>query len=123
MPVKLRLVRIGTKKKPFFRIVAADSRSPRNGRFIEIVGQYHPISKPPLFQVTEERLYYWLQKGAQPTDTVGSLFKQTGLWNKWQKVKKGEAAETVVKTEVRQTSHKKSKKKPAQAEPSAEVQT
>ena len=122
MAVKLRLLRMGAKKRPFFRLVAADSRSPRNGRFIEVIGQYHPISKPPRLEVKEDRLFFWLKTGSQPSETVRSLFKQTGLWSKWLKFRKGEPAEIEVRQEILQTSRKKSKKKPAQPEPAAQAQ-
>ena len=74
MAVKLRLKRMGSKQKPFYRIVAADSRSPRDGRFIETVGTYNPIKSENNLTINEERALYWLNNGAQPTDTVKSLF-------------------------------------------------
>ncbi|OGC87782.1 MAG: 30S ribosomal protein S16 [candidate division Zixibacteria bacterium RBG_16_48_11] len=122
MSVKLRLHRMGSKKRPYYRIVATDSRNRRDGRFIEIVGQYHPISKPPVFDVNQERIFYWLKTGSQPSQTVSSLLKQTGVWNKWLKLKKGEAvSELEVKKEVRQTSRKKSKKRQAKPEQTTEA--
>ena len=124
MAVKLRLLRIGAKKRPYFRLVAADSRRARDGKFIEVLGQYHPISKPPLFEVNEERLYYWLKNGSEPSDTVVSLFKQTGLWSKWLKVRKGEAPpEMQIRKEVLLTSRKKAKKKQAKPEQATQTQT
>ena len=124
MAVKLRLLRIGAKKRPYFRLVAADSRRARDGKFIEVLGQYHPISKPPLFEVNEERLYYWLKNGSEPSDTVVSLFKQTGLWSKWLKVRKGETPpEMQIRKEVLQTSRKKAKKKQAKPEQATQTQT
>jgi len=77
--VKLRLKRIGTKKKPFYRIVVADSRSPRDGRFIENVGTYDPRQNPSAVTLKEERIRYWLNNGVQPTDTVRSLLKKHGI--------------------------------------------
>ncbi len=122
MAVKLRFLRMGAKKRPFFRLVASDSRSPRDGRFIEVIGQYHPISKPPRLEVQEERLYYWLKNGSQPTQTVQALLQQTGMWARWLKVRKGETpSETEVRKEIHQTSRKKAKKKEAQAEQAAEA--
>ena len=74
--VKIRLRRVGAKKQPSYRVVAADSRAPRDGRFIEILGHYNPRTDPPVFEVKEERVRYWLSVGAQPTDTVKRLLKQ-----------------------------------------------
>lgn len=82
MATKIRLKRIGTKKKPFYRLVVADARSPRNGRFIEEIGIYDPVQGVDKAQIDEEKALGWLQKGAQPTDTVKSLFKKTGIWDK-----------------------------------------
>ena len=123
MAVKLRLLRMGSKKRPYFRLVAADSRRARNGKFLEVLGQYHPISKPPLFEVNQERLYHWLKNGSEPSDTVASLFKQTGLWSKWLKLRKGEAPpEMEIRKEVLQTSRKKAKKKQTKPEPATPAQ-
>ena len=80
--VKIRLTRMGAKKKPFYRIVVADSRSPRDGRFIEIVGNYDPLQKPAVVNVDEEKVIGWVLKGAQPTDTVRSLLSQKGIMAK-----------------------------------------
>jgi small subunit ribosomal protein S16 len=85
--VKLRLQRTGSKNEPHYRIVAADSRFPRDGRFIEIVGQYHPIDKKEQVAVKEERVIDWLKKGAQPTNTVLGLLKKSGIWTKYQSAK------------------------------------
>lgn len=82
MAVKIRLRRIGTKKKPIYRVVIADSRSPRDGRFIETVGHYNPLVNPPQITVDEERVHQWLKWGAQPTDTVKSLLARVGVWQK-----------------------------------------
>lgn len=75
--VKLRLLRVGAKKQPRYRLVAADARSPRDGRFIERLGHYDPTRKPPEFQVDMERVKHWLERGAQPTPTVASLLKKS----------------------------------------------
>jgi small subunit ribosomal protein S16 len=85
--VKIRLMRFGSNKKPFYRIVAADSRMPRDGRFLEILGSYAPQSNPPVANLKSERLNYWLSQGAQPTETVVSLLKKEGLWQKAEKSK------------------------------------
>ena len=79
MAVKLRLTRMGRKKRPFYRIVVADVRAPRDGRYIEAVGTYDPLKSPPDVRVDEERMNYWLDQGAIPTDTVRSLLRRLGL--------------------------------------------
>lgn len=83
MAVKLRLRRMGAKKRPFYRIVAADSRSPRDGRFIEIIGTYNPIDEPAEIKVDEELAMKWLRDGAEPTETVRTLFKKVGIIEKY----------------------------------------
>lgn len=87
MAVKLRLKRMGAKKRPFYRIVAADARSPRDGRFIEVVGTYNPITTPAEVSVNEELAMKWLNDGAQPTDTVKNLLSQTGVMKKFHEQK------------------------------------
>lgn len=82
MAVKLRLKRMGGKQKPFYRIVAADSRSPRDGRFIEIVGTYNPVKNPAEINVNEELALKWLDNGAQPTDTVRAILSKEGIMAK-----------------------------------------
>lgn len=77
--VKIRLNRMGAKKRPFYRVVVADSRAPRDGRFIEIIGHYNPIVEPVELVVDKEKAKDWLEKGAQPSDTVKRLFKQVGV--------------------------------------------
>ncbi len=83
MAVKLRLKRMGSKKKPFYRVVAADSRSPRDGRFIETVGTYNPITEPAEVKIDEEVAMKWLRDGAIPTDTVRNLLKKQGILEKF----------------------------------------
>ncbi len=78
MAVKIRLRRIGAKKNPFYRVVVADSRSPRNGRFIEEIGTYDPMVEPAAIKIGAETAKAWIANGAQPTDTVKSLLKKTG---------------------------------------------
>ena len=79
MAVKLRLARVGSKKNPIYRVVAADSRSPRDGKFIEIVGRYNPQTDPSTIILDEERVRHWLERGAQPTDSVVKLLKTQGI--------------------------------------------
>lgn len=82
MSVKIRLTRVGKKKVPMYRVVVADERSPRDGRFIEILGQYQPLEEPSMVNFNEERALEWLSKGAQPTETVEKLLKISGIWEK-----------------------------------------
>lgn len=82
--VRLRLRRMGAKKAPFYRVVAADASSPRDGRFIEVLGHYNPTKNPQIIELKEDRVRYWLGVGAQPSDTVRSLFRQKGLLSKTQ---------------------------------------
>ncbi len=79
MAVKIRLRRMGAKKSPFYRIVVADSRYPRDGRFIEEIGYYNPLTEPTTFKVDEEKAKKWIGNGAQPTDTVKALFKKNNI--------------------------------------------
>ncbi len=79
MAVKIRLRRMGAKKNPFYRIVVADSRFPRDGRFIEEIGYYNPMEEPSVVKVDPEKAKKWMQSGAQPTDTVRALFKKHGV--------------------------------------------
>ena len=83
MAVKLRLKRMGAKKRPFYRVVAADSRSPRDGRFIETVGTYNPIANPAEVKIDEQLALKWLNNGAIPTDTVRDLFSKQGIMKKF----------------------------------------
>lgn len=122
MAVKLRLKRMGAKQRPFYRIVAADSRSPRDGRFIETVGTYDPIKKPAIITIDEEKVMKWLGNGAEPTETVRSIFKKEGIMAKFAaskvktskpKAKKEEAKETVEKPKAATTKKTTTAKKPA----------
>ncbi|WP_032952080.1 30S ribosomal protein S16 [Lacticaseibacillus rhamnosus] len=83
MAVKIRLKRMGSKRKPFYLIVVADSRSPRDGRFIEAVGYYNPLTNPVDLKLNEEDILNWLQKGAQPSDTVRNLLGSKGIMQKY----------------------------------------
>lgn len=87
--VKIRLMRMGAKKKPFYRVAVADSRSPRDGRFIEIIGHYNPRSEPSLIEMDEEKALEWLRKGAQPSNQVRNLMKIKGIWQKFEEEKSG----------------------------------
>jgi small subunit ribosomal protein S16 len=81
--VKIRLRRMGTKKRPFFRVVVADSRSPRDGRFIENIGKYQPMSDPSVIDIDGERALHWLGRGAQPSDPVRVLLEKVGIWEQF----------------------------------------
>lgn len=88
MAVKIRLNRMGAKKNPFYRVVVADSRAPRDGRFIEILGHYDSTKEPAIIKIDEEKAIEWMSKGAQPTDTVKSLFSKQGIMAKWDEAKR-----------------------------------
>ncbi|MCD4778664.1 MAG: 30S ribosomal protein S16 [Desulfobacterales bacterium] len=79
MPVKIRLARHGSKKRPFYRIVVADVESPRDGKYLEAVGSYNPLKDPAEVSLKEERIRYWMNQGAIPTNTIKNLFKKEGL--------------------------------------------
>jgi small subunit ribosomal protein S16 len=80
LAVKIRLMRVGKKKQPSYRVVVTDSRSPRDGRFIEVLGQYAPREEPSVVKIDNERALHWLRVGAQPTEQVGKLLEITGVW-------------------------------------------
>src|SRR5919201_3363911 len=83
MSVRIRLRRLGAKKRPFYRVVVADQRSPRDGRFIEIIGKYHPLSDPSIIEIDEARALHWLLVGAQPSNQVRNLMTKVGIWEKF----------------------------------------
>lgn len=87
MSVKIRLKRMGSKKRPFYRIVVADSRSPRDGRFIETVGTYNPLTEPEQVTLKEEAIMNWLSNGAQPSDTVRNILSKQGVMKKFHEAK------------------------------------
>src|SRR5699024_3683838 len=87
MAVKIRLKRMGAKKNPFYRIVVADSRSPRDGRSIEQIGTYNPVSEPVSLKIDEEKALDWMLKGAKPSDTVRNLFSTQGIMQKFHDAK------------------------------------
>ena len=89
MAVKLRLMRMGKKKQPTYRVVAADARSPRNGRFIEIVGTYQPRQDPSVINIDNEKAVGWLKSGAQPTERVEKLLKISGAWDEFKGLPEG----------------------------------
>ena len=93
MAVKIRLMRMGKKKQPTYRVVVADARSPRDGRFIEIIGQYRPREEPSLVEIDDEKALDWLRKGAQPTEQVQKLLAATGVWEQFES-ERGSAVKT-----------------------------
>jgi small subunit ribosomal protein S16 len=95
LSVRLRLRRMGKKKQPIYKVVAADSRSPRDGKFLEAVGLYNPLTKPHTVEIKEDRVLYWLDKGAQPSDTVKSLLRQKGITLKRELSRRGLSAEQI----------------------------
>jgi small subunit ribosomal protein S16 len=115
MAVKLRLMRMGKKKQPTYRVVAADSRSPRNGRFIEIIGTYEPRQDPSIIKIDNERAVHWLGHGAQPTERVEKLLKISGAWTEHT----GEAVDAAVPENVVRKSKKQLEKDVEAAEAAA----
>ena len=93
--VKIRLRRVGAKKQPSYRIVVADAQSPRDGRFIEVIGFYNPRTEPETVMIREERALYWLSVGAQPTEAVRRLLKNWGTLARFERLKQGESLETL----------------------------
>ena len=130
--VKIRLRRTGAKKKPSYRVVVADSRTPRDGRFIEIVGHYNPRTEPVTFKIHEDRVLHWLSVGAQPTDPVKKLLQNLGTLDRFARLKDGEDLEALLaeaesayeqneqKAEVKAAPVKAKKEKPAKEEAAAE---
>jgi small subunit ribosomal protein S16 len=82
--VKIRLMRMGATRRPFYRVVVADSRSPRDGRFIENIGKYHPLEDPSLIEIDEDRALYWLGQGAQPTEQARNLLRIRGILERFE---------------------------------------
>jgi small subunit ribosomal protein S16 len=114
--VRIRLRRVGSKKQPSYRIVAADIEHPRDGRFLEILGFYNPRTQPETIELQEDRIYDWISKGAQPSDSVARIFKTSGLLGRFERYKAGESLETLLAEataaqESRQVSPKTSQRK------------
>ena len=91
--VRMRLMRVGARNNPRYRIVVADARAPRNGKFIEILGHYNPTREPEGLNINRERALYWLSVGAQPTETVLRLLGKLGIWQEFHRLKKGAKTE------------------------------
>lgn len=131
--VRLRLRRVGRKKQPSYRLVAADREAPRDGKFLEIIGFYNPRTEPATIQFKEDRIYDWMSKGAQPSDSVSKLFRTIGLWERYERFKAGEDVEKLLeeakvaeesRTVSAKTRHAPPKKKAAakEAAPEAEAE-
>lgn len=95
MALKIRLTRIGSRHRPFFRLAVVDSRARRDGRSVSVLGYYNPLSQPHQLKVHQEEVIEWLKKGAQPTETARSLLKQTGVWQRYQLQKEGKSPEVI----------------------------
>ena len=128
MAVKLRLMRMGKKKQPTYRVVAADARSPRNGRFIEIIGTYEPRQDPSIIKIDNERAVHWLQHGAQPTERVAKILKISGAWTEHTgeavdaavpEAKKRKSARQIAKEEEAAEATESGADEPVEAEASA----
>ena len=114
---------MGTKKRPFYRIVAADSRRARDGRFLEKLGTYNPIATPAEVKVAEDKLVYWLEQGATPSETVKSLLTQIGFTEKYHKRRRGEDVSTIaLKTAIREGKKRTRKVKKAALAPKAQAE-
>jgi small subunit ribosomal protein S16 len=94
--VRIRLRRVGLKHQPIYRIIAADKESPRDGRFLEILGFYNPRTQPATIQIKEDRLFDWMSKGAQPSESVVKLLTTVGALERFNRFKAGESAETLL---------------------------
>ena len=95
--VRIRLRRIGLKGQPTYRVVAADKESPRDGRFLEILGFYNPRTQPATVHLKEDRVYQWMKNGALPTESVAQVFKTVGTLDRWERFKKGDSVEVLLK--------------------------
>jgi small subunit ribosomal protein S16 len=95
--VRIRLRRIGLKGQPTYRIVAAEKESPRDGRFLEILGFYNPRTEPATIHVKEDRVFHWMKNGAQPSESVAQVFNVSGTLDRFERFKKGEAVDVLVK--------------------------
>ena len=122
MATRIRLRRMGSNKRPFYRLVVADQRSPRDGRFIEIIGRYHPLNDPSVIEIDADRALHWLMVGAQPSNQVRNLMSKVGIWDRFVAERPNAAAPTTSKPE-RPVRTKMSKKAQAKAAEAAEQRT
>jgi small subunit ribosomal protein S16 len=122
MTTRIRLRRMGSNKRPFFRVVVADQRSPRDGRFIENIGKYHPLDDPSVIEIDQGRAMHWLRVGAQPSDQVRNLMKKVGIWEEFVKERPSAAAAPAKERAPKPKLSKKAKQK-AEAAASEPEQT
>lgn len=94
--VRIRFRREGSRHQPFYRMVVAEKESPRDGRFLEIIGHYNPRTQPATIDVKEDRLMHWMKAGAVPSESVQQVLKTCGAWQRWEQVQKGESVEAVL---------------------------
>lgn len=120
MATRIRLRRLGANKRPFYRVVVADQRSPRDGRFIENIGKYHPLEDPSLIEIDEERALHWLRVGAQPSDQVRNLMVKVGIWDRFVQERPGAAK--LVRAPRDGAAEKPKLSKKAQAKAAAEAE-
>lgn len=120
MSTRIRLRRMGSKQRPFYRVVVADQRSPRDGRFIEIIGRYHPLNDPSVIEIDEARALHWLMVGAQPSNQVRNLMSKVGIWEKFVAERPGARVAATPRDE-RPARPKLSKKAQAKAEEAERV--
>ena len=124
MTTRIRLRRMGSSKRPFFRVVVADQRSPRDGRFIENIGKYHPLDDPSVIEIDQGRALHWLRVGAQPSDQVRNLMQKVGIWDEFVKERPSAASAAPAKERVEKPKLSKKAKQKAEAaaaEPEAPV--
>jgi small subunit ribosomal protein S16 len=114
--VRIRLRRVGLKGQPSYRIVAADKESPRDGRFLEILGFYNPRTQPHTLNLKEDRIYTWMKNGAQPSESVVKLFNSVGLMDRFNRFKAGEPVETLVAEATAASANRKVSPKTREAE-------
>jgi small subunit ribosomal protein S16 len=111
MTTRIRLRRMGSNKRPFFRVVVADQRSPRDGRFIENIGKYHPLDDPSVIEIDQDRALHWLRVGAQPSNQVRNLMNKIGIWDEFVKERPSAALEPAKARPEKAKVSKKAKQK------------
>src|SRR5918995_1828219 len=111
MTTRIRLRRMGSNKRPFFRVVVADQRSPRDGRFIENIGKYHPLDDPSVIEIDQDRALHWLRVGAQPSNQVRNLMNKIGIWDEFVKERPSAALEPPKERPEKAKVSKKAKQK------------
>jgi small subunit ribosomal protein S16 len=121
MSTRIRLRRMGSNKRPFFRVVVADQRSPRDGRFIENIGKYHPLADPSVIDIDQERALHWLRVGAQPSNQVRVLMQKVGIWEEFARERPSAATETPKERTPKERVSKKAKQKAESGTSPAEV--